>query len=115
MGGGEIVGLLKTGSAFYAPASSAIQMAESFLFDKRRVLPCAAFLKGQYGVKGMYVGVPCIIGSRGVEKIIEIKLTPDERKMFNKSIRAVKDLTKTIEKIRANEVIAKDTSGKNKS
>ena len=115
MGGGEIVGLLKTGSAFYAPASSAIQMAESFLFDKRRVLSCAAFLKGQYGVKGMYVGVPCIIGSRGVEKIIEIKLTPDERKMFNKSIRAVKDLTKTIEKIRANEVIAKDTSGKNKS
>jgi malate dehydrogenase len=102
MGGGEIVGLLKTGSAFYAPASSAIQMAESYLMDKRRVLPCAAYLKGQYGVNGIYVGVPCIIGARGVEKIIEIKLTTDERKMFKKSVLAVKNLTKTIEKIKAN-------------
>lgn len=101
MGGGEIVGLLKTGSAFYAPASSAIQMAESFLKDKRRVLPCAAYLKGQYGVKGIYVGVPCIIGARGVEKIIEIKLTPDEKKMFNKSVRAVKSLTEIVEKLKA--------------
>ncbi len=101
MGGGEIVGLLKTGSAFYAPASSAIQMAESFLNDKRRVLPCAAYLKGQYGVKGVYVGVPCIIGARGVEKIIEIKLTPDERKMFNKSVRDVKALTEIVEKLKA--------------
>ena len=73
-GGGEIVNLLKTGSAFYAPASSAIQMAESYLKDKRRVLPCAAFLNGEYGVKGMYVGVPVVIGANGVEKIVEIDL-----------------------------------------
>jgi len=99
MGGGEIVGLLKTGSAFYAPASSAIQMAEAYLKDKRRVLPCAAYLKGQYGVKGMYVGVPCIIGARGVERVIEIKLNPDEKKMFNSSVRAVKGLIRAIEKI----------------
>ncbi len=99
MGGGEIVGLLKTGSAFYAPASSAIQMAEAYLKDKRRVLPCAAYLKGQYGVKGMYVGVPCIIGARGVERVIEIKLNPDEKKMFNSSVRAVKGLIRAIKKI----------------
>ena len=76
-------------------------MAESFLNDKRRVLPCAAYLKGQYGVKGVYVGVPCIIGARGVEKIIEIKLTPNERKMFNKSVRDVKALTEIVEKLKA--------------
>ncbi|MBC8337324.1 MAG: malate dehydrogenase [Rhodospirillales bacterium] len=99
MGGGEIVGLLKTGSAFYAPASSAIQMAESYLKDKRRVLPCAAYLRGQYGVKGLYVGVPCVIGARGVERVVEIKLNPDEKKMFNKSVSAVKGLLKTIQKI----------------
>jgi malate dehydrogenase len=101
MGGGEIVGLLKTGSAFYAPASSAIQMAEAYLKDKRRVLPCAAYLKGQYGVKGMYVGVPCVIGARGVERVVEIKLNPDERKMFNSSVRAVKGLIRAIENIKA--------------
>ncbi len=101
MGGGEIVGLLKTGSAFYAPASSAIQMAEAYLKDKRRVLPCAAYLKGEYGVKGLYVGVPCVIGARGVEKVVEIKLNPDEKKMFNKSVRAVKGLIKTVQKITA--------------
>ena len=78
-GGGEIVNLLKTGSAFYAPASSAIQMAESYLKDKRRVLPCAAFLNGEYGVKGMYVGVPVVIGANGVEKIVEIDLNAAER------------------------------------
>jgi malate dehydrogenase len=99
MGGGEIVGLLKTGSAFYAPASSAIQMAEAYLKDKRRVLPCAAYLKGQYGVKGLYVGVPCVIGANGVERVVEIKLDADEKKMFNASIRAVKSLIKTIDKI----------------
>ena len=81
-GGGEIVALLKTGSAFYAPASSAIQMAESYLKDKRRVLPCAAFLNGEYGVKGMYVGVPVVIGANGVEKIVEIDLNAAERAMF---------------------------------
>ena len=99
MGGGEIVGLLKTGSAYYAPASSAIQMAEAYLKDKKRVLPCAAFLNGQYGVKGLYVGVPCVIGARGVERVVEIKLNPDEKKMFNKSVSAVKGLIKTINKI----------------
>ena len=99
MGGGEIVGLLKTGSAFYAPASSAIQMAEAYLKDKKRVLPCAAYLRGEYGIKGMYVGVPCVIGARGVERVVEIKLNPDEKKMFNQSVRAVKGLIKAINKI----------------
>ena len=101
MGGGEIVALLKTGSAFYAPASSAIQMADAFLKDKRRVLPCAAYLKGEYGINGLYVGVPCVIGKRGVEKIVEIKLSPEERKMFRKSVSAVKGLLRTTEKLMA--------------
>jgi len=91
-GGAEIVALLKTGSAFYAPASSAIEMAESFLKDKRRVLPCAAWLTGQYGVKDMYVGVPVVIGAKGVEKIVEIALNPDEKKAFEHSANAVKGL-----------------------
>ena len=91
-GGGEIVNLLKTGSAFYAPASSAISMAESYLRDKRRVLPCAAYLDGQYGVKDMYVGVPVIIGANGVEKIVEISLDADEQKMFTTSVNSVKTL-----------------------
>jgi len=95
-GGAEIVGLLKTGSAFYAPASSAIMMAESYLKDKKRVLPCAAYLKGQYGVKGMYVGVPVVIGAKGVERIIEIKLDATEKAGFKKSVRAVQGLIKTI-------------------
>ena len=94
MGGGEIVALLKTGSAFYAPASSAIQMAEAYLKDKRRVLPCAAYLRGEYGINGLYVGVPCIIGARGVERVVEIKLTPDERAMFIQSVRAVRGLVR---------------------
>ncbi len=98
-GGGEIVNLLKTGSAFYAPASSAIQMAESYLKDKRRVLPCAAFLNGEYGVKGMYVGVPVIIGANGVEKIVEIDLNAAERQMFTKSVEAVKGLIDACQKI----------------
>ncbi len=97
-GGGEIVALLKTGSAFYAPASSAIAMAESYLRDKKRVLPCAAKLNGEYGVKGLYIGVPVIIGSGGIEKIIEIKLNPDEQTMFDKSVDAVRGLMQTIEK-----------------
>ena len=91
-GGGEIVNLLKTGSAFYAPASSAISMAESYLRDKRRVLPCAAYLDGQYGQKGMYVGVPVIIGANGVEKIVEIELDAAEKEMFAKSVASVKTL-----------------------
>ena len=91
-GGAEIVALLKTGSAFYAPAASAIQMAESYLKDQRRLLPCAAHLTGQYGVSGLYVGVPTIIGKGGVEKIVEITLAPEERAMFDKSVAAVKSL-----------------------
>ena len=91
--GGEIGALMKTSSAFYAPASSAIAMAESYLKDKKRVLPCAAFLNGQYNIKNLYVGVPVIIGSRGVERIIELTLTQLEKKQFLKSVKAVRDLT----------------------
>jgi malate dehydrogenase len=91
-GGAEIVGLLKTGSAYYAPASSAIAMAESFLKDKKRVLPCAAHLAGQYGVNDLYVGVPCVIGAGGVERIVEIKLDSDEKAAFKKSVGAVQGL-----------------------
>ncbi|WP_291830345.1 malate dehydrogenase [Bosea sp. (in: a-proteobacteria)] len=98
-GGAEIVNLLKTGSAFYAPASSAIAMAESFLRDKKRLLPCAAYLTGQYGVSGIYVGVPVIIGAGGVEKIVEIALTPEEQKMFDNSVGAVKALVEATKKI----------------
>jgi len=91
-GGAEIVNLLKTGSAFYAPAESAMVMAKSYLRDKKRVLPCAANLSGQYGLNDMFVGVPCIIGAGGVEKVIEIELTAEERAMFDKSVGAVKGL-----------------------
>ncbi len=91
-GGAEIVGLLKTGSAFYAPAAAAIAMAESYLKDKKRVLPCAAQLTGQYGVDGLYVGVPTVIGADGVEKIVEIELNADEQAMFDKSVDAVRGL-----------------------
>ena len=91
-GGGEIVGLLKTGSAYYAPATAAIAMAESYLRDKRRVLPCAAYLSGEYGVNGLYAGVPAIIGAGGVEKIMEIKLDDSERAMFEKSVGSVRTL-----------------------
>jgi malate dehydrogenase len=100
-GGGEIVALLKTGSAYYAPAASAIQMAESYLKDKKRVLPCAAKLNGEYGVKGLYIGVPVIIGAKGVEKIIEIKLNAEEQKMFDHSVNAVKDLVSAVDKLKA--------------
>lgn len=96
-GGGEIVALLKTGSAYYAPASSAIAMAESYLKDKKRVLPCAAKLNGEYGVDGLYIGVPVVIGKDGVEKIVEIKLNADERQMFDGSVQAVKDLLQATE------------------
>ena len=91
-GGAEIVGLLKSGSAYYAPASSAVAMAESYLKDKRRVLPCAAHLAGEYGVKDMYVGVPVVIGQGGVERVIEIELDGDEKTMFDRSVGAVRTL-----------------------
>ena len=98
-GGAEIVGLLKTGSAYYAPATSAIAMAESYLKYKKRVLPCAAQLTGQYGVDNLYVGVPVVIGSKGVERIVEIKLDPDEKTAFKKSVDAVKGLMDAAKKI----------------
>ncbi|MFO0389146.1 MAG: malate dehydrogenase [Alphaproteobacteria bacterium] len=95
-GGAEIVGLLKTGSAFYAPAASAIRMAEAYLYDKKRILPCAAHLSGQYGVKDLYVGVPCVIGANGVEKVVEISLNTEQKAMFDKSVDAVKGLCAAI-------------------
>lgn len=91
-GGGEIVALLKTGSAYYAPAASAIAMAESYIKDQKRVLPCAAHLTGQFGVDGMYVGVPVVIGAQGVERVMEIALSADEQVKFDHSVDAVKDL-----------------------
>ena len=98
-GGAEIVGLLKTGSAFYAPAASAIAMAESYLKDKKRVMPAAAFLKGEYGVKGTYVGVPIVIGAGGAERIVEISLNSAEQKAFDKSVEAVVGLVEACKKI----------------
>ncbi|KKM72463.1 hypothetical protein LCGC14_1420320, partial [marine sediment metagenome] len=91
-GGAEIVGLLQTGSAFYAPATSAIEMAEAYLKDQKRLLPCAAHVDGAFGLKGMYVGVPTIIGANGIEKIVDIKLNKDEQAMFDKSVEAVRGL-----------------------
>ena len=91
-GGAEIVGLLKTGSAFYAPAASAIEMAEAYLKDQKRLLPCAAWVDGAYGLNGMYVGVPAILGAGGVERVVDIKLNADEQAMMDKSIDAVKGL-----------------------
>ncbi|NCF78916.1 MAG: malate dehydrogenase [Alphaproteobacteria bacterium] len=98
-GGAEIVGLLKTGSAFYAPAASAIEMAEAYLKDQKRVLPCAAHLSGQYGQKDIYVGVPVVIGEKGVERVVEIKLDAKEKTMFTKSVKAVKGLLDVCKKI----------------
>ncbi|GEO81503.1 malate dehydrogenase [Pararhodospirillum oryzae] len=91
-GGAEIVGLLKTGSAFYAPAAAAVMMAEAYLKDKKRVLPCAAWVDGQYGLDGIYVGVPVILGAGGVEKVVEIELNDDEKAMFKKSVESVEGL-----------------------
>ena len=98
-GGAEIVGLLKTGSAFYAPASSAVEMAEAYLKDQKRLLPCAAFVDGQYGLDGIYVGVPVIIGKNGVERIVEIALNEEEQNMFNHSISAVKTLNDIVKRV----------------
>lgn len=98
-GGGEIVSLLKTGSAFYAPASAALAMAESYLKNQRQIFPCAAYVKDKYGLNGLYVGVPIIIGSNGVEDIIEVPLTADEKTNFDKSIAAVNELMDAMKKI----------------
>ena len=98
-GGGEIVALLKTGSAYYAPAASAVAMAESYLKDKKRVLPCAAYLNGEYGVKDMYVGVPVVIGADGVERVVELEFTKSEEKMFETSVSAVAGLCEACQNI----------------
>ena len=95
-GGGEIVALLKTGSAFYAPASSAIQMAEAYLKDKKRVLPCAAWCDGPYGLDGLYVGVPAVLGAGGVERVVEIELNAEEKAGFEKSVAAVRELNDVV-------------------
>jgi malate dehydrogenase len=100
-GGGEIVNLLKTGSAFYAPAAAAIAMAESYLKDKKRVVPCAAYLTGQYGVTDLYVGVPVVIGAQGVERIVEIQMNAAEKAEFDKSVAAVRSLLEATKKIQA--------------
>ncbi len=101
-GGAEIVNLLKTGSAFYAPAASAIAMAESYLLDKKRVLPCAAWLNGEYGQKDIYVGVPVVIGAKGVERIVEVDLNGSERAAFEKSAASVQGLIEACKKIAPN-------------
>jgi len=98
-GGAEIVGLLKTGSAYYAPASSAIQMAESYLYDSKRLLPCAAFVSGKYNLNGIYVGVPVVIGGQGIEQVIEISLSKEEQMEFSKSVDSVKGLIEACIKI----------------
>jgi malate dehydrogenase len=98
-GGGEIVKLLERGSAFYAPAASAIAMAEAYLKDKRRVLPAAVQLNGEYGLKDLYVGVPVVIGANGVEKIVEVELNAPEKAAFDKSCNAVKDLIEAFKKL----------------
>ncbi|EKE09871.1 MAG: hypothetical protein ACD_16C00100G0033 [uncultured bacterium] len=98
-GGGEIINFLKTGSAFYAPASSAIAMAESYLQNKRRIFPCAAWLKGEYGVKDIYVGVPVVIGENGVERVVEVSLNKEERVMFDHSVGAVRELMTAVQNL----------------
>lgn len=97
-GGAEIVGLLKTGSAYYAPAAATVQMAEAIIKDKKRILPCAAYCDKEYGVGGYFVGVPCMLGTGGVEKVVELKLTDDEQKMFRASVDHVKELVSWVEK-----------------
>lgn len=98
-GGAEIVGLLKTGSAYYAPASSAVEMAESILKDKKKILPCAAYLEGEYGISNLFVGVPVKLGKNGIEQIVSLKLTPDEKKALDKSAAAVKELVDAMKKM----------------
>lgn len=98
-GGAEIVGLLKTGSAYYAPASAAIQMAEAFLKDKKRLLPCAVYLSGEYGIDGLYIGVPAVIGAGGIERIAEVKLEGEDKAGFDKSVAAVTGLLEAVKAI----------------
>jgi len=98
-GGGEIVSLMKNSSAFYSPACSAIEMLESFLFDQRKILPCSAFLNGEYGYKDIFVGVPIIIGKNGVEEIIELNLSKESKKQFDESVQSVNDLVKKCKKL----------------
>ena len=98
-GGGEIVKLLEKGSAFYAPAASAIAMAEAYLKDKKRVLPCAVHLNGEYGVSGLYIGVPVVLGGGGVERVVEVQFTPAEQAAFDKSVGAVRDLIEAFKKL----------------
>ena len=95
-GGAEIVSLLGNGSAFYSPAHSAIEMVESYLFDKKQILPCASYLQGEYGVKDLYIGVPVVIGKNGVEKVVEVSLSSEEKTMFESSVEAVKTLMKSL-------------------
>jgi malate dehydrogenase len=99
VGGAEIVSLLKTGSAYYAPASAAVEMAESILKDRKKILPCAAYLEGEYGIQGLFVGVPVKLGAGGIEQIIEINLTPEERTALEKSAAAVRELVDAMQKV----------------
>lgn len=99
--GGEIISLLKTASAFYSPASAAIRMAQAYLMDKKEILPCAAYLEGEYGVRGYYFGVPVMIGAGGIEKVIEIELSPREKKAFEESLAHVKELVQAMDKVLA--------------
>jgi malate dehydrogenase len=101
-GGGEIVGLLKTGSAYYAPATSAIAMAEAYLGDQKRILPCAVYVEGKYGLDGLYVGVPAILGANGVEEVIEIELDQEARANFQTSVDAVRELLDACREIDGN-------------
>jgi malate dehydrogenase len=110
-GGGEIVGLMKTGSAFYAPAASAIAMAESYLRDKKRVLPCAAHLSGQYGVKNVFVGVPAVIGADGIERVVELQLTKREKNMLGQSVAAVQGLIQVCKKLQKAQAPKKRATG----
>jgi malate dehydrogenase len=98
-GGGEIVGLLKTGSAFYAPSSASVQMAEAILRDRKRILPCAGYCQKEYGIGGYFVGVPCLLGEKGVEKVIELDLSEEEQKAFGLSVQHVKELVAAVDKL----------------
>ena len=98
-GGGEVVSLMKDSSAFYSPACSAIEMLESYLFDQKKILPCSAFLNGEFGVKGLFIGVPVVIGNKGIEKIIELDLSKQAKEEFQKSVEAVEQLVKKCKKL----------------
>ena len=95
-GGAEVVALLKTGSAFYAPAASVVEMVEAILLDRRRILPCAAYLQGEYGIDGLFVGVPVVLGHDGIEQIIEISLEPDEKAALDRSAASVRELVEKL-------------------